>query len=237
VRLKAACKSRGRAPAPGPPAPGGDAPNTAARVWADAHAPVGKGTRRMGLVLACLTMALPACERGCLSSWLSEHQIGGHSAPGMEQLRFVDCPDGLARCVGGVVEVSRLARHPEPCSGSTEACSCPWDKGEACASGCVAEDVEVVLDRARGRQQLCAPAKGEAYAIRGAPGPAERPPCGDERYRCTQAFVFACDPAATDHEARAVAQCLKGCAASGMTLDDDRLDDDAAMALLCARGP
>ncbi len=148
----------------------------------------------------------------------------------------VDCPDGLARCVGGVVEASRLFSHPEPCSGSREACECPWDRLGPCTAGCVAEDVEVVLPRPQASLQLCAPTGEAVYAV---PQAGETPPalpteagtdCSDQRYLCHGGQVVACEPAL-----HVVAGCIKGCAVEGMTLDDDALADPAAVALLCLR--
>jgi hypothetical protein len=149
----------------------------------------------------------------------------------------VDCPDGLARCVGGVVEASRLFSHPEPCSGSREACECPWDRLGACPTGCVAEDVEVVLPRARASNQLCAPPADAVYAVHevvDTPAPALPTEtgldCSDQRYLCHEGQVLACEPTV-----RVVARCVKGCAVEGLTLDDDTLADPAALAFLCLR--
>ena len=49
--------------------------------------------------------ALAGCERGCLARRAAERT----SSPPID-LSGTDCPDGLARCVDGRVEISRLAQ-------------------------------------------------------------------------------------------------------------------------------
>ena len=71
----------------------------------------------------------------------------------------VDCPDGLARCVGGAVEVSHVARIPRPCPPSSrpEDCQCPWEAVETCPRGCTEDGTEVVTPPDRAAARLCAP--------------------------------------------------------------------------------
>jgi hypothetical protein len=204
------------------------------------------GRRHRSLTLAVLmAFALAGCARGCLSTWLEEHAFvparpaNANKPKGIAQLRSVDCADGLARCVGGVVEVSRLSSHPDPCSGPREACECPWDRLEACSQGCVAEDVEVVLPRERAQAQLCAPDPGAAYSlpVRGRSADTSDPSasadeetCGDDRYACAASAILSCEPSP-----HVVARCLKGCAVEGVSLEDDSVTEAVAVALLCAR--
>jgi hypothetical protein len=192
-------------------------------------------------LVACLILITceTACQRGCLSRWMEEHafeRAGGSGAkpPGFVQLGSVDCPDGLARCTSGVVEVSRLSSHPEPCSGSREACECPWDRLSPCGQGCVAEDVEMVLPREQAVAQLCAPAPTDRIAelVPTALGMEGGVECGEERFVCTRSVVLSCSPTSG---AQVVARCIKGCAVEGLTLDEDELTEDAARMLLCRR--
>lgn len=196
-------------------------------------------------ITSCL--GATACERGCVSSWLAskgatENGPAGGSAS--LPLNAVDCPDGLARCVDGVIEVSRVFAYASPCAGPPDQCRCPWDRLGACDRGCTAEDVEIVLARDKAAAQLCAPsAAPAARAFARAPlesGAGDRatlvPPralCEGELYRCVGGSVVAC---ATDGgEPSAIATCVRGCAEEASYLDDDRVTRDQAVALLCRR--
>jgi hypothetical protein len=149
-------------------------------------------------------------------------------------MRSIDCPDGLARCTGGVVEVSRLASRPDPCAGSREACECPWDRLSPCRLGCVAEDVEVVVSRERAVAQLCAPEPGGGAAYVEAPPPFEDGgiDCADGRYICAGSWIVSCSSDTPPHR---LARCINGCTSEALTLDDDTLTDRQATALLCRR--
>jgi hypothetical protein len=111
------------------------------------------------------------CERGCLSTWLRDHGVGGAAPDGSGaqdrrraglDLSGTDCPVGLARCVAGRVEVSRGGFVPYPCvppagaSGPEKraACECGWDSAGACATGCAAEGFEIVAGAEPARAQL-----------------------------------------------------------------------------------
>jgi hypothetical protein len=192
------------------------------------------GFGMLGLALA-LVLSVGGCQRGCLLSWLEQQGAApdprGIRVGGSLELQYVDCPDGLARCVDGVVESSRLFRHPDPCSGPVASCACPWDRVSPCSLGCVSEGAEVVLDPERAAHQLCVPAPDQLYA-RPAFGPAASDKgCGDERYHCVASVVIACDQSPV----HAVAGCVRGCVAEGQTLDDDGVSDREAVALLCSR--
>src|SRR5580658_3030502 len=102
------------------------------------------------------------------------------SATGVLPVPAIDCPDGLARCEEGTVSVSRLATlSTPPCRGPASACSCPWEAVAACPDGCVADGVELVVERAHAASQLCAPGKdGGLLAVAPATTPdAAETPC------------------------------------------------------------
>jgi hypothetical protein len=164
-------------------------------------------------------------------------------------LNAIDCPDGLARCVDGVVEVSRVFSYASPCVGPPDKCTCPWERVVACDRGCAADDVEIVLAREKAGAQLCAPAAAEVFArphvvANEADGATPsfalaRALCGGgagadpEPYRCAAGNVVAC---ATDGgDSAVIATCLRGCAEDPSYLEDDRLTRDQAVALLCRR--
>lgn len=160
------------------------------------------------------------------------HGIGTDPNSGAvaESLGLVDCPPGLARCVGSVVELSQAFRHPEPCTGPAERCACPWEILGRCESGCVADDLEVPILADRATRQLCSPSPAEPPAAY--PPPLRIPTlevCGDERYRCDGGRVVECGPP------RLIAICNRGCAEEGETLDDATLNGPMAILLLCDR--
>jgi hypothetical protein len=149
----------------------------------------------------------------------------------------IDCPDGLARCVGGVVETSRLARIPMPCT-KTETpadCTCPWVALADCPRGCAAEGVPLVVTPDRAKARLCAPDPSSPVS-RPAPD-AVAPPgaCNGEGYRCLGSLVVSCVAvdagALTPH---VVSACLQGCAHDGESLSSEDNDPDAASRILCA---
>lgn len=197
-----------------------------------------------------LFLPLLGCQRGCLSSWLANGLSnggimddpksggGGGSLALPLALGAVDCPDGLARCVGGALETSRLARRPDPCTGSPEKCACPWDKVQTCPTGCAADGVTVVMAPELAPIQLCAPAPGDVFVRPLAPHPggaASAPTlgaaCGEERFRCIASTVMACSPVPP----RPLGVCIKGCVVEGQGLDEDGVGDEAAMGILCVR--
>ncbi len=185
---------------------------------------------RPPLALACSFLA--GCERGCARTWFEAHGVGSEGRqplPGAGALNAVDCPDGLARCNGGVVEVSRLARIAQPCRGTPEQCACPWERLRECEQGCVVEGVEVVAERGKAATQLCAPA-ADAGAI--ARPLAVTPPAGATRSSSTGAR------AAPSWRARnaVVGTCVHGCVAEGASVEDDvPVTREGAFAILCAR--
>ena len=165
-------------------------------------------------------------------------------------MNAVDCPDGLARCIGGVVEVSRVSHYELPCTGSPETCLCPWDSLGDCPRGCAAEGVEAVIPRDRAFVQLCAPDPADPTEAFARPAPGVAPPpgaCETDGVRCVGSLVVACResaapgaggaaPGAADGvTARTIATCLHGCAHEGDGIDEEAVADEAAVRILCAR--
>jgi hypothetical protein len=154
-----------------------------------------------------------------------------------------DCSDGLARCVGGAVEVSRRAHVPDPCVGRPTECACPWDVVASCPHGCVADDLILDLSDIESITQLCALEEGEAVARVTAmeekgSAPLTTPECAadDGDHVCVGGRVVRCafDSITEAPRMRAVATCLRGCAKEGGRIGDEA-DDAQAQALLCAR--
>ncbi len=105
--------------------------------------------------LLCLLLA-SACDRGCGSRWIAKRKESVESVPSVFT-PALDCPDGLARCVGGVLEVAELARIPLPCKPSEGhgQCACPWLAVGECPHGCLSEGVAVVSAPEQAATQLC----------------------------------------------------------------------------------
>ncbi len=143
----------------------------------------------------------------------------------------VDCPDGLARCSQGVVEVSRLATLALPCTTPEKSCACPWQAVGACAAGCAAEGVEIVVAEELSLRQLCAPAHGSSSFAFAPLGPIAADACEEAQlYRCAGGGVIDCNA----H--RVVALCSHGCSAEGSFVDDEwPVGREAAFAILCSR--
>jgi hypothetical protein len=185
-------------------------------------------------VLVAAFLSLAGCERGALMNWLLSLGAGegrsGSNPVGSLRLNQVDCPAGLVRCVDGVVELAQAYRHADPCQGSSETCSCPWQFVGRCDGGCVSDGLAVSMTAARAAAQLCSP--GDLDPSPAVPQLAANPPtvsCGDERFRCTGAKVIACAPP------RFVASCIHGCAEEDATLDEEGMGDSVAVNILCAR--
>ena len=194
---------------------------------------------RSWTVIGCLALVLgtSACERGCLSKWLSDRSetpaVGGESPRGSGSrdagggafdLGGTDCSDGLARCVDGRVEVS-LAAHV------TQA-ECPWQNVGTCPSGCVTSGLEVVATADVARVQLC---KAEEPLLRPVL-PSETSVvtiCADEGVTCADAVVRTC--AVRGQPARLVSACVSGCASGIGVEPGDVLTSDGAAAILCRR--
>ncbi|WP_394820492.1 hypothetical protein [Pendulispora albinea] len=210
----------------------------APRVPAAPH--VSRRTRLRRLMPWVLLVVLPACQRGCLSTWLRDHGFAGDfpKPPMPGEPKEAPCPDGLARCRGGVVSVSRAHTPSGPCS--PEGCRCPWDSLPACARGCVVEGLEMEMPRESAEKQLCAPDPAAVFAHPAvdpglSPPPAHDPEalgafCEVERFHCARGVVHRCDSG----QAKPVAVCQGGCI-QGEALIVEDIPLEAATALLCVR--
>jgi hypothetical protein len=190
------------------------------------------GPSAPGILVLVLLVTLPACERGCASRWFTEHGVGprGVKPPAAAPLWAVDCPDGLARCSGGIVEASRLATIAQPCKGSAESCKCPWERVGECDQGCVADEVDVVVERDVALRQLCALPPGAGAVARSLSSRSPAACDEDELYRCVDGSIVACD------ERAFVAACARGCVRDSASLERDTpVSREAAFAILCSR--
>lgn len=159
------------------------------------------------------------------------------SATGLD-LTGTDCSDGLARCTGGQVMVSRAAHVPSPCGGRGErgpACACPWDVRGRCASGCAVEGLEAIASPDAAMAQLCR--AREPVARPRAPTDPPASVCARTGVACVDGIVVAC--AAIGRPAETLGVCLYGCE-SGVGLPDDVSPGapaiaDGAAAILCRR--
>ena len=198
--------------------------------------PPGRQAARVGWRLVLLGAALAllgGCERGCARSWFARHGVGSEGSPqqpGSALINAVDCPDGLARCSAGTVEVSLLSMIPQPCRGTPEECACRWEAVGDCARDCVVERLEVVVAREKAPRQLCAPPPGTTF-VTAAPPDQEPRGCDEGHvYRCAGGLVTACRDNAV------IARCLQGCEAEGASVDDDvPVSREGAFAILCSR--
>jgi len=165
--------------------------------------------------------------------------VVGGSAPGGSNagaidLGGTDCSGGLARCVGGQVELSLAAHLPARCAPGERAagCACPWQLGPRCATGCVRDGLEIAAEGPGAAEQLC-----------NANDPVVRAPlateltdvtvCADESVVCAGGLVRAC--AARGQPSRIVAACVHGCAAGVELEPGDLLTGDGPAAILCRR--
>jgi hypothetical protein len=184
--------------------------------------------------LAAHSSLSSGCQRGCGREWLRDHGVvsGRHSmAPGSLALTGVDCPDGLARCIDGEVEISRLAKISLPCNGPEGACTCPWDALASCVRGCVVDGVQFVMEPTRAEEQLCVPAPDAGRLVVDRPATGALASCEEgELFRCAAGAVVDCNA----HSA--IASCARGCSAEGASIDDAAsVGREAAYAILCSR--
>ena len=177
--------------------------------------------RVAAIAVACATFG-EGCERGCLAAWMRDHgagtgsQASGASGSGLDPslLSGTDCSDGLARCVDGRVEVSRLAHLPAACgslkSGAPEkagaACACPWDAVSQCA--CAEPGMEIVAAPDVASEQLCRPAEVVARPLSAVDAPPSDV-CSSAGTECRDGFLRACD--APGRPVRALGICVNGC--------------------------
>jgi hypothetical protein len=194
---------------------------------------------RVFAVVALAALPLAGCKRGWLADWLKGHNATSEPPPAAAPfVNAVDCPDGLARCIGGVVEVSRVARVPQPCPPGAEkkTCTCPWDAVDKCDRGCAAEGAEVVAPPDRAAARVCASDPLNPVARPAPLAVAPSGACDDDGYRCVQSLVVACDEAEdAGWRARVVAACARGCVHEGESLREEEADFEGATRILCAR--
>lgn len=199
-----------------------------------------------------LAFFLAGCQRGCLSTWLAEHDpsgprstspgLGGSEPRGSEgggasaapiDLGGTDCSDGMARCSAGQVEISAAAHVPHPCTAPKElpgACACPWRSVGSCTAGCVEDGLEVVAAPDVAREQLCAPAEPVLRPATAAEAAAVTI-CAQDGISCVDGVVRVC--VERGQPARVATVCALGCATL-VSLDPGDLADGAA-AILCRR--
>jgi hypothetical protein len=218
-----------------------------------------------------LFFLLPACERGCARDWLVRQGVV-EGTPSTTAARSAsasplganDCPDGLARCRDGVVEVSELAVIPQPCNLPPPRCSCPWRAAAACETFCVADGAEVVVEATLAARQLCAPSQDAGAVMQvtpvvGAPTAVGRTPEGRNgrnetvgrtpegrngrnetvgRIGCADGQLYRCSgrDVVSCRENAIIGTCIRGCFADDAYLEDDSvLGREAAFAILCSR--
>ena len=178
------------------------------------------------------------CERGCGWAWLGEHGLGPNGGDPVSIVPSgIDCPDGLARCVHGGVEASRLATVARTCRGPETPCSCPWEPLAFCARGCVVDGLELVMERSHAEAQLCLPEQEGDSPVAGNPLSAVTVSCEeDQLYRCSDGQITDCNAHAI------VASCRRGCVAEGASIDavpqvtpQVAVRREAAYAILCSR--
>ncbi len=197
-----------------------------------------RGARgRASLWAVALLASEPSCQRGCASTSardLAVRAAGVSTWPGSSPLAAIDCPDGLARCSDGNIEVSRLARVAGACRGPESACGCPWEPLGRCQDACVANGLEVVMGRGHAGVQLCAARVGTVLAGPPAMDVVDVPGCDDgQLYRCVAGDVVDCPRHAV------VGSCLRGCVPGTDGIDgasgEPGPDREGAFAILCSR--
>jgi hypothetical protein len=186
------------------------------------------------LVWVAVLCSLTGCQRGWLASELRTLGVG---APPQEKdwLGVVDCPAGLSRCVGGVVQTSLSARRPRDCKESGEgraACQCPWSAVSRCPGPCAADGIELAVD-GDASTQLCPAEDVAQFAQRALCNSAQGslssdpPDCEGESYVCSSSRVVACA------DRRVLGTCSIACAE--LSVDAHvALSDDTVLSLLCA---
>jgi hypothetical protein len=198
----------------------------------------------MRIRAALFLVFLSGCQRGCLTTWIRDRGSASKAAAPLTMMNGIDCPDGLARCVGGSIEISHVARVPRPCPPSSrpEDCQCPWEATATCPRGCSEEGTEVVVppDRAAARLRAPDPQNPPARPVQGVLAPPGA--CGVEGYVCIGSLVVACSATAAPGTGsdggltpRVFAACVRGCFQEGETLGEEEADPEGAARILCAR--
>jgi hypothetical protein len=164
---------------------------------------------------------------------------------------MVDCPAGLSRCVGGVVETSLSARRPRDCKEGEEgregregqegregregrvACQCPWSVVSRCPGPCAADGIELAVE-GDASTQLCPVADVAQFAHRTlrnsaqATTPRDQADCEGQAYVCSSSRVLACG----EGRVRVIGTCSLACAE--LSVDAHVvLSDDTVLSLMC----
>ena len=160
------------------------------------------------------------CERGCLTRWLVDHDIGKPQQ--QDFLQEVDCPSGRIRCGKDGVEFSPARPDCNP------PCQCAWEIALKCP--CAIEGLELDRDRDEAAQLCAADASAFTMLVPIDAGDVVCPNEG-ERYICEGNIIAAC----IGTRGEPVSMCTFGCTMSGDTLDDPRADITAAKTVLCKR--
>ena len=189
--------------------------------------------------LLVLLAACAGCQKGWLADWIRNRGPSTKTVTPLTMMNGVDCPDGLARCVGGAVEVSHVARIPRPCPSTSrpEDCQCPWEAVANCPRGCTGDGTEVVVPPERAAARLCSPdpANPPARPAIGALAPPGA--CDVEGYRCIGSLVVVCEARGEARDAglvpRVLAACVRGCFRDGETMGEEEADPEAAARILC----
>jgi hypothetical protein len=186
---------------------------------------------------ACLPLAaatLGGCRRGASPEGPALRAFVAEGGASLSVVNAIDCPDGLARCREGNVEVSGLATIRQPCAGPPSRCGCPWERIATCDRGCVADGVELVMERPYAPRQLCA-TEARRDGVTWLTSPSRQtlapPRCDEgELYRCSAGQLISCAAHAV------VGFCEHGCVAEQSAIsDDDAVSREAAFAILCSR--
>ncbi len=183
------------------------------------------------------------CQKGWLSDWIRSRGATGKMATPLTMTSGVDCPDGLARCVAGSVEISHVARIPRPCPASSPPgeCQCPWEAVETCSRGCAEDGTEVLAPADRAGARLCAPDPANPPARLAVGAVAPPGACEGAReggYRCIGSLVVICRSVADEERAgvaTVLAACVRGCFHEGEGLGEEEADPEAASRILCMR--
>lgn len=205
---------------------------------------VGRSWR--SLLLLLLLAGVTGCQRGCLSSWLGEHGVGGarpetqgESTQTPSALGGTDCSDGLMRCVDGNVERSILAHLSSTCGATPEkkeSCVCPWESVARCTSGCAVDpETVIVVTRALndgGVTRLCRADSPIALPLT-PDTKVEVEVCSASGFACRDSIVVRCER--PGQPAKALGRCLFGCDEGLAMGDGETTDLDGALAILCRR--
>ena len=195
-----------------------------------------RGPAFVASAFLCVLSVASGCSRGCLTEQVQKGLTADPTGPAKAWFGVgeLDCPDGLSRCVGGVVQTSLTARRPVRCTTNPEACACPWAVVASCSSGCVADGIEVFLPPARPVPQLCAASAAAAPYARLAGANAAVPSLGDdcegESVVCLASAVVRCEPGP-----RLLGTCANGCSTEQGLVVANGLTEEQAMAILCSR--